>query len=186
MTKRFCCVLFGALLLACPAAASIMDSGDGGWPKPTKLASMVIEVDPSSGVNYAEVVGDESLMQKSYGTCTNQVTLDLVPTCPTCNNCPAPDPSSVNEIVVACFQFHEGFAGQMVRPTAGQKYGFEVINLTLSGSAVSSTHEIICPQAAPGAGYEFGDLMHCAVVFNVEVNSCSTFWLSFDICGTVD
>ena len=195
MSMRIGTLFVLALLLAYPVAAAGAAGNEEGWPTSTKLASIMVKVDPATGLTQAEVVSNGDILEKAYayGNCTGDVTVDMGPVCPTCDNCATPcddsdmscDSPDVNEIVLLSLRYVAPSPyTTMIRPTAGQKYGLELDNIVLQGSASSCTHEIICPQADPSMGYEFGHKMHCAVVLSIDVDNCDSFAVWFDVMGT--
>jgi hypothetical protein len=184
MLKKVFCMLAVGFLISYPLVARALSVEDP-LPKPSKLGTLRIAVDQETGVTYSEILRPEALGERSFGECSNDLTLDMPTMCPTCNNCPNVDPPYINEILLLSFCFTPSDTSTKVLPTAGQKYGFALVNPQYVGSATAATPEIVCHQEAPAMGYEFAAQYHCAVAISVEVNSCAHFEVWYDVMGTV-
>ena len=184
MFKKVYSTIALGLLISYPLAASAL-SEDITLPKRSALGTLKIAVDQESAVTYTQIRGEGPVWEKGYGNCSGDLTLDMETICPTCNNCLDPDSPDVNEILLLSFAFDPPDPQTKVLPTTGQKYGFKLSNPRYFGSAKAATPEIVCHQEDPEVGYEFGARYHCAVAISVEVDSCASFEVWYDVMGTV-
>ncbi|MCP3956983.1 MAG: hypothetical protein GY719_03940 [bacterium] len=195
MLKKVGFTIALGLLISYPlVAATASDTRD--LAKPTKLATLRIAVDQETGVTYTELLGDyipnKAGGPGTWGNCNADLQIHKIAgqstVCPTCNNCPDPEDKTRGEILFFCLCFQPQTDGMMVIPTAGQKYGFELVPYSgghLHGSAVSATHEIVCAQRPAADGYEFDLMQHCGIAVSVEVDGCGAFEVWYDVVGTL-
>ncbi len=198
MLKKAGFTIVLGLLISYPlAAATAFDTID--LAKPGKLATLRIAVDQETGVTHTELLGDyipnKAGGPGTWGSVADIQIHDPIPggyqtICPTCDNCGSganDEPADRGEILFLCLCFDPNTFDKMVIPTAGQKYGFELVPWEphLIGSATAATHEVVCAQQAPEMGYEFDRQQHCGVVISVEVSDCGPFEVWYDVIGTV-
>lgn len=212
MLKKVVLTIVLGLLISYPLAAAPFEGLD--LAKPAKLATLRIAVDQETGVIHTELLGPELGGDKVHGPGTYMdrplyppIRLHVMDPsdgyatiCPTCDNCPeigCSEPpcegADRGEILFLCLCFDPATADPvqpmdtMVLPTAGQKYGLELVPYTphLHGSATAATAEVVCAQQPPDKGYEFDYWQHCGVAISVTVSDCGSFEVWYDVLGTV-
>ena len=199
MLKKVVSTIAFGLLISYPLAAATLFE-DVTLAKPSKLGTLRIAVDPQAGVAHTELLALGGDKVQGPGTYMKNPPIQIhdpilgdsiYHVCPTCDNCPDIEEASRGEILLLCLCFNPASdMSMMVLPTAGQKYGFELVPYDgagghLRGSATAATVEVVCAQAPPAKGYEFDYYQHCGVAIHVEVANCDQFEVWYDVMGTV-